>query len=72
MTSLLQGCQVSEEVKAHTMEDIPRGDLYLQVKIEGPNTISTMWNPILVPNGKIYYDVYVTGLYYINPGIIPN
>ncbi|CAH1791583.1 unnamed protein product, partial [Owenia fusiformis] len=59
-----KGCGSSNEVQARTMEAPPIGTVVLEMRVNGPRSVSVRWNPPSVPNGRVYFDIYFQGLYY--------
>ena len=65
MTSIIHS---SNDVQARTQEAPPDGTIGLNLRVSGPRSVDVAWNKVAVPNGDLTYDVYVEGLYYVNPG----
>ena len=63
-----RGCGSSNEVQARTLESPPEGHVVMEMTVDGPRTISVKWNAVAVPNGQVYYDVFLQGQYYNDPG----
>ncbi len=64
-----RGCGSSEKISVHTQEAVPVGNVVLQLKaVVSPRDIEVKWTFVTTPNGLLYYDVYLQGLFYTNPG----
>ncbi|XP_013916323.1 PREDICTED: usherin-like [Thamnophis sirtalis] len=51
-------------VKAHTTEDVPKGNIELFVINRGAKEVKVKWFPLNEPNGQITYAVLFTGIFY--------
>ena len=62
------GCSNSKEVSFRTQEAVPQGSIILSASADDARTIKALWSPVQMPNGLVYYDVYVDGSFYVDQG----
>lgn len=62
------GCTRSPAVRATTQEDLPQGELGLQALVLSATQVQVYWNAIQKPNGLLYYEVWATGMFLMEPG----
>ncbi|XP_039192169.1 usherin isoform X7 [Crotalus tigris] len=58
------GCALGPLVKAHTTEDVPKGNIELFVINGRAKEVKVKWFPLNEPNGQITYAVLFTGIFY--------
>ncbi|KAL7987366.1 hypothetical protein Chor_006285, partial [Crotalus horridus] len=56
--------KVDAQVKAHTTEDVPKGNIELFVINGRAKEVKVKWFPLNEPNGQIKYAVLFTGIFY--------
>lgn len=65
-----KGCGTSHVVEARTQEDVPKGFVNIVgLQVKDARSVQLQWSPPETPNGLLYYDVYFTGMFYIDPGM---
>ncbi|GFR82563.1 usherin, partial [Elysia marginata] len=62
----LTGCAASNQVEARTLEMPPQGNIVLSADVEDSRTVNVSWTTPENLNGFMTYNVFVTGLYYVN------
>ncbi|XP_052767673.1 usherin-like isoform X2 [Mya arenaria] len=59
-----KGCSSSVQVKARTMESQPEGFVTMEMEVDDARTISVKWTLPEKPNGNMFFDIYVEGMFY--------
>ena len=64
----VKGCGSSRLVSRRTLEAPPSGFVVMEAKVHDSRTIIVKWTPPDTPNGLLYYDIHLDGLFYIDTG----
>ncbi|XP_064622303.1 usherin-like [Lineus longissimus] len=61
------GCGTSNETKIRTQEAKPEGTIGLTLKVNDARSVIVSWTQPAKPYGVMKYDVYFSGLFYVDP-----
>ncbi|XP_048585709.1 usherin isoform X2 [Nematostella vectensis] len=65
----IKGCNPGEEAVAYTQEIAPNGTVHLTATLINPTTVRANWSHVAVPNGRLFYNLMVSGRFIVRGSI---